>query len=240
MRRVWVFVAAALCSCHHDDSKSERDTKGRANAIIGDNPAAPPVMTPTMADTTVHRVPIGTSPGIGGKSALVTIVEFSDFQCPYCKRAEPTLSALRVKYGDDLRVVWKNEPMPNHDRAKPAAELAMTARDQRGDAMFWTVHDDLFASPTLDDATLAGVASAHGVKQTAAHHKALDDDHTLAATLGVTAIPVFFVNGRKIIGAQDEATFSGIIDTQLADAKSRVAKGTPPDKVYDEVMAAAQ
>jgi protein-disulfide isomerase len=149
------------------------------------------------------------------------------------------MSTLHARYGDDLRVVWKNEPMAMHARAKPAAELAMDARDQLGDAMFWTVHDDLFAS-SLDDASLARVANAHGVKQTTAHHKALDDDHALAVSLGVSGTPVFFVNGRKIIGARDEGAFSQIIDARLADARSRVAKGTPPDKVYDEIMAAAQ
>jgi protein-disulfide isomerase len=233
-------AVAALLSCH-EDSRGERDTKGRANAVIAPGPTAPTPLPPLApeAPTVLYRVPIGTSPALGSTSALVTLVEFSDFQCPFCKRAEPTVSALRAKYGDDLRVVWKNEPLANHERAKPAAELAMAARDQGGDAMFWKVHDDLYAS-SLDDAALSQITTSYGVKRATTHHKALDDDHALAGSLGITVIPVFFVNGRKIVGAQDLSVFTTLVDAELADARARVAKGTARDKVYDEIMATAQ
>src|SRR5208282_406604 len=108
--------------------------------------------------TTVFKVPVGSSPAIGSSNALVTIVEFSDFQCPYCGRVEPTLKQIREKYADKVRLVWKNEPLPFHPRAEPAAEVAMEARAEKGDSGFWDLHDKLFASqPKLEDADLEKV-----------------------------------------------------------------------------------
>ena len=82
--------------------------------------------------TTVFKVPVGTSPVKGPNTAQVTIVEFSDFQCPYCSRVEPTLKALHDKYGDKVRFVWKNEPLPFHPRAEPAAEVALRGPRREG------------------------------------------------------------------------------------------------------------
>ena len=236
MRALFLFFV--LAACHHDDTKGERDRK-RDTVVTHDTPA-PTVATPSdEPDTTVYKVPVGSSPVLGKKTALVTIVEFSDFQCPYCARAEKTLAALRAQYGDDLRVVWKNEPMPNHARARPAAELAMDAADQKKD--FWAVHDDLFASSSLDDATLASIAKTRGVKPSTKPHPSIDEDHKLAASLGVsvTGIPVFYVNGRKIVGAQDIDVFKKIIEPELAFTRAYVANGTKREDVYDAVMASA-
>ena len=100
------------------------------------------------------------------------------------------------------------------------------------------MHDDLFAAQSnLDDATLARIASSHGVKMTKALHKSIIDDQALAASLGVTATPVFFVNGRKLVGARSVDAFTKIIDAELAIARNLVAQGTPRENVYDVVMA---
>ena len=99
-------------------------------------PTPTPFPTPTLTATTtttappatlaaVRVVPVGGSPVRGKNDALVTIVEFSDFQCPYCKRVETTLTTLRGIYGDDLRIVWKNAPLAFHPHALPAAEVAL-------------------------------------------------------------------------------------------------------------------
>ena len=113
--------------------------------------------------TTVFKVPVGNSPVLGNPNALVTIVEFSDFQCPYCKRVEPTLKMLREKYGDKIRLVWKNEPLPFHPRAEPAAELAEEALAEKGNKGFWDAHDRLFDSqPKLDDADLDKIGPTWG------------------------------------------------------------------------------
>ena len=80
----------------------------------------------------------------GAKNAKVTIVEFSDFQCPFCSRAEPTLAEVVKTYGDKVRLVWKHEPLPFHNRAEPAAEFTMEARAQKNDKGFWAAHDLLW------------------------------------------------------------------------------------------------
>ena len=92
-------------------------------------------------------VPVDNSPVLGSPNALVTIVEFSDFQCPFCSRVEPTLKAIRDKYGDKVRIVWKNEPLPFHNRAEPCAEAAMEVRAEKGDKGFWAMHDDAVRQP---------------------------------------------------------------------------------------------
>ena len=102
-------------------------------------PSPPPVV-----DLAVYRVPIGKSAVRGKPTALVTIVEFADFQCPFCARAAPTLEQLATKYGDQIRFVFKHNPLPFHVNAAPAAELAMEARAQKGEAGFWKAYDRLF------------------------------------------------------------------------------------------------
>jgi protein-disulfide isomerase len=235
MRRL--FLLLVLISCHHEDTKGERDRK-RDTVVTRDTPAVATATPAAPEDTTVYKVPIGSSPVLGKKTALVTIVEFGDFQCNFCLRADKTIASLRAQYGDDLRVVWKNEPMAMHARAKPAAELAMDAADQKKD--FWAVHDDLFASQSsLDDATLARIAKDHSVKMTTSHHKSIDDDHALAVSLGVTATPVFFVNGRKIVGAVGADAFKKIIDPELAFMRAYVANGVKAEEAYDAIMVSA-
>ena len=235
-----LFFLLALTACHHDDAKGERDRKH--DTVTRDVPAATTAAVtpaPPPEDTTVYKVPIGSSPTLGKQTALVTIVEFGDFQCPYCMRAEKTMATLRAQYGDDLRLVWKNTPLRNHPRAMPAAELAMDAADQKKD--FWAVKDDLYASQSdLGDATLARIASSHGVKMTTTHHKSIDDDQALASSLHIDSTPIFFVNGRKIAGAQDVDKFKALIESELAFARAYVAYGkTKPEGVYDAIMASA-
>ena len=74
-------------------------------------------------------------------------MEFADYQCPFCARAEATLRDLRADYGDKVRLVFKNEPLPFHQRAEPAAEAALEVRAEKGDAAFWTMHDSMLDGP---------------------------------------------------------------------------------------------
>jgi protein-disulfide isomerase len=196
--------------------------------------------------TTVFKVPIAGSPALGSSNALVTIVEFSDFQCPYCKRVEPTLKALREKYGDKLRIVWKNEPLPFHPRAEPAAEVAMEARAEKGDKGFWDVHDKLFESqPKLDDPDLEKVASDAGlnidkVRDAMKNHKykpQIDGDADQADDLQASGTPHFFVDGRRLVGAQPQDKFEKIIDEEITKAQALISAGKRPDQVYDAMIA---
>lgn len=194
----------------------------------------------------VYRVPVGTSPVQGRADALVTVVIFSDFQCPFCSRVEPTLEQLRTQYGNNIRFVWKNNPLPFHDNAMPAAEAAMEVYAQVGARGFWPFHDLLFANQqTLDRASLERFAQTiRGVNMTRfrraldahTHQAAIEADQTLARELGATGTPSFFINGRNLRGAQPIEAFRTMIDAALADARQRVQDGTRASRVYDAIM----
>jgi protein-disulfide isomerase len=194
--------------------------------------------------TTVYKIPLGSSPVRGKPTALVTIVEFSDFQCPYCARVEPTLDALRAKYGDDLRIVWKNEPLPFHPQAEPAAQAALEVRAEKGDQAFWLMHDKLFAAQgTLSADVIARIASDVGASE--AKVRAAMSGHTRKAEIAVdqdveddfqvAGTPNFFIDGRHMVGAQPQENFEAIIDEEIRKAKALLAKGTAAARVYDEL-----
>ncbi len=197
---------------------------------------------PKEDTTTVFKVPVGNSPVQGSPNALVTIIEFSDFQCPFCSRVEPTLKAIHDKYGDKVRVVWKNEPLPFHNRAEPCAEAAMEVRAEKGDKGFWGMHDTLFANQKAqadDDlvkyATENG-ASADKVREAIATHKwkkDIDADSDLAEDFQASGTPHFFINGRRLVGAQPEEKFDKIIDEEIPKAQGLISKGTKPSEIYD-------
>ena len=196
-------------------------------------------------DKTVWRVPVGKSPVQGSDKALVTIMLFSDFQCPYCKRGEETIKQVREKYGDKVRIVWKNEPLPMHPRAEPAAVLALEARAQKGEAAFWTAHGKLFDSaPKLEDADLEKIASDMGLnvdKFKAAlkdkrYKKDIDADMDVAEDFQASGTPHFFVNGRRLVGAQPFEKFKKIIDEEIPKANALLAKGVKPNELYDAII----
>jgi protein-disulfide isomerase len=198
--------------------------------------------------TTVFKVPLGNAPAEGSAQALVTIVEFSDFQCPFCSRVEPTLKALRDKYGDKLRLVWRNEPLPFHPAAEPAAEAALEVRAEKGDKGFWDVHDRFFSNQkdlnsgqaaNLDGIlALATAAGGNGDKVKKAmsdhlHKKDIDSDQDLAEDVQANGTPHFFINGRRLVGAQPQEKFEKIIDEEIKKAQDAIAKGVRPADVYD-------
>lgn len=197
-------------------------------------PAAPP-------DTTIWKVPVGKSPSVGPASALVTMVEFSDYQCPFCKRAQATVDELLRRYPTKLRVVWKHQPLPFHNRALPAAQLAMEARAQRGDKGFWEATKLLFESQRgLEDDDLLTIArqlrlNEARVKATLAketHKTAINADMDLADEVTAKGTPTFYINGRKLSGAQPLERFQSLIDEQLALAEAKVKAGTPAAQLY--------
>jgi protein-disulfide isomerase len=197
--------------------------------------------------TTVFKVPVGASPVLGNPNALVTIIEFSDFQCPFCSRVEPTLKGLRDKYGDKIRLVWKNEPLPFHPAAGPAAQAAMEVRAEKGDKGFWDVHDKFFANqkdlvngqaPNVDAIVKMAAetgASADKLKKAvtdSTHKKEIDADQELSEDFQASGTPHFFVNGRRLVGAQPQEKFEKIIDEEITKAQNLVASGTKPADVY--------
>jgi len=197
-------------------------------------------------DTAIWKVPVlEDDPIQGPKDALVTIVEFSDFQCPFCKRVEDTMKQVHEKYGNDVRIVWKDLPLPFHPRAIPASTLARVAFKQKGSKGFWEAHHALFDSqPKLEDSDLEAVAQKVGIKwdtvKTAIDDKKfqskLDANSDLANDLNARGTPHFFVNGFRLSGAQPFEKFQEVIDAQLSKAKGILARGLAKDKVYDEIM----
>jgi protein-disulfide isomerase len=211
-------------------------------------PSAPsqPAKPGRAVDPTVFKVPLEDSPRKGSDDALVTIVEFSDYQCPFCSRAEATIQKLQEEYGSKLRVVMKQNPLGFHPRAKPAAKAAMAAGAQ---GKYWEYHAKLFANAkALEDADLEKYAEelkldvARWKKDLAnpEFDKVISRDQTLAGQLGATGTPAFFINGRLLSGAQPIDNFKTLINEELAKAESLVKSGTAPSQVYAAIIEKGQ
>ncbi len=208
-------------------------------------PQAPP-----PEDTNIWKVPVADDdPVKGPKDALVTIVEFSDFQCPFCTRVLPTTAKILEEYKNDVRVVWKDNALPFHQRAKPAAYLARFAYEKNGDKGFWAAHDALFeGQKNLEDAGLEEIAKKLGLNWAQAkaaidsgkYAAKINESMAIATDYEARGTPHFFVNGRRLSGAQPYEKFKEIIDVQLAAAKALVARGVPRDKVFGELMKTAK
>lgn len=196
-------------------------------------------------DKTVWKVPVGESPAKGAKDALVTLVIFSEYQCPFCKRVEPTIDQLMKDYDGKLRVVWKNRPLPFHKQAEPAALFALEARKQKGDKGFWDAHHILFENqPKFEMENFEEYAKKLGLNWPAVkaaiegktHAASIQSDVTLADELKASGTPHMFVNGRRIVGAQPAEKFKALIDEEMKKAEELVKKGTAKGQVYDEIM----
>ena len=194
-------------------------------------------------DATVYKVPIEGSPTSGRADALVTLVEFSDYQCPYCSRANTTVEQLQKAYGDKLRVVMKEFPLSFHPNAKPSALAALAAGEQ---GKYWEMHELLFSNQReLSAEKLEEYAKKAGVgnldQWRASLHKPefeslIKRDTDQGAQLGVTGTPAFFVNGRRLSGAQPLDAFKALVDEELLKATALVRSGTPATEVYAKTM----
>jgi len=216
-------------------------TKNAKTEKSADAPAAAQQPRRLPDPKAVYAVPVGSSPVKGPSDALVTIVEFSDFQCPFCGRVEPTIKQIHETYGKDVRVAFKQNPLPFHQNAGPAAEAALEARDQ---GKFWEMHEKLFTNQqALEKDKLEEYAKDLGLNvakfktslETNKHKAEIDADHKLARDLGASGTPSFFINGRSLRGAQPFEAFKAVIDEELAKAKQLVASGTPKTQLYAKV-----
>ena len=160
-------------------------------------------------------------PAQGPKDAPVTIVEFTDFQCPFCKATQATLKQLHDKYGDKIRLVHMDYPLPFHAHAMDAAKAARCANEQ---GKFWQYHDALFADQSkLAPADLKATATKLGMNSSkfdtcfdsAKYDSQIKADQAAGEKVGVDGTPAFFIDGRPLTGAQPIPKFEDLIDDEL-------------------------
>jgi len=191
-------------------------------------------------DKTVYQVPVGSSPVKGKEDALVTIVEFSDFQCPFCSRVVPTIKKIKDKFGDQVRISFKHQPLPFHPNAEPASLASLAAHAQ---GKFWEMHDKLFEhQDKLDAATFEQYAKDLGLnldkfKSDLSNPEIkaqIESDKTLASAIGANGTPTFFINGRPLRGAYPYEAFEALITEELEKANTLIKNGIAAKDVYQE------
>ncbi len=177
-----------------------------------------------MMDVPRFEVPLSDAdPSLGTAKAPVTLIEFSDFQCPYCRQVAPTLKKIRATYGDKVRIVWKDFPLTQiHPQAFKAGEAGHCAAEQ---GKFWEFHDQLFANQqALQPDDLKKYATAGGIDgerfsaclDMSKHAELVRDGVAQGTQLGVNSTPTVFVNGRRVSGAQPYEVFAAVIDEELS------------------------
>lgn len=168
------------------------------------------------------------APQRGPDDALVTIVMWSDYQCPFCSRVEPTISRIVNEHRNDVRVVWRDNPLPFHQQAGPAAQAAREVHAQGGDEKFWEFHDLLFENQrALERADLERYAQQVGGIDMNRFRQALDNHtHRAAIQADMNAVqeagarigtPSSFINGRLLQGAQPFPAFEQAINRALEE-----------------------
>jgi len=161
---------------------------------------------------------------LGDPNAPVTIIEYGDYQCPFCKRFfDETESQLRKDYIETgkVKMIYRDFPLPGHPYAMPAAEAANCAKDQ---GKFWAYHDLIFKNQdnlaTIDYLKLAeelkmNTSEFKNCLDSKKYTQKIQNDYNLGSKIGVNGTPTFFVNGKQIIGAQPYSAFKSIIDQEL-------------------------
>jgi protein-disulfide isomerase len=188
--------------------------------IVGDlkkMEASKQPLTPELAS----KIAAGPVPSVGPENASVQIVEFSDFECPFCSRAANVVHQIREKYGDKVRIVFRQFPLAMHPNARAAAEAALAAHSQ---GKFWPFHDLMFKNQqALDRPNLEKHAKESGLDVTA-FKKSLDDkkfaaqvdaDMKLGEEVSVQGTPTMFINGKRVDNPTDFAAVASLIDSAL-------------------------
>ncbi len=169
-------------------------------------------------------------PSRGSAAAKVTIVEFSDFECPYCSRASDTLRQIEKTYGDKVRLVFRDYPLFSHRTAKRAAEAARCADDQ---GKFWEMHDRLFSKGggPVSDADIDRYATQATLDKpkfdaclsSGKYKDAWKPSQEEGSRAGVQSTPSFFINGRMVVGAATFDAFAKVIDEEIAAPQPHAA-----------------
>jgi protein-disulfide isomerase len=176
------------------------------------------------------RVPVEDAgfPARGPKSAPVTIVEFSDFECPYCSRVVPTLEQIVETYGDRVRLVFRQFPLNNiHPNAQKAAEASLCADDQ---GKFWEMHNLMFKEQKSLELEQLKEKAARLELDVEAFNECIDSskyaeavmsDQEAGSRIGVSGTPALFINGRFLSGAQPYEQLAAVIDEELASQQPK-------------------
>jgi protein-disulfide isomerase len=177
------------------------------------------------------------APSIGPKEALVTVVEFSDFECPYCRGAQSAINQILTVYGKEVRLVFKHLPLQVHEQAFPAAQAAFCAGEQ---GAFWRYHDALFTSDSLSSDTFDNIASRLNLDvskfknclTSGAAGAAVRSNMREATKSGINSTPTFIINGKLVRGAISFEEFKAIIERELkiAQSSSRLQQPQPARK----------
>ena len=170
-----------------------------------------------------YDVPIANNPILGPQDAPITLIEFSDYECPFCKRwHDETFDRLLEAFPEQIRFVYRDFPLTNiHPNAAPAAEAANCAHEQE---RFWDFHRKLFSSNVLNAETYLGYATELGLDMpafeecvsTRRYQEEVMADLEWAVNLGISSTPTFFINGIALVGAQPYDVFYDVISKELA------------------------
>ncbi len=196
-------------------------------------------------DVSVYKIDIAGRPAKGPETALVTVVEFADYHCPFCSKVKGAIDQLLEEHPDEVRLVYVQRPLAMHPNARDASKAALAAAKQ---GKFWEMHDKLFLRQLQRMDQFESVAEELGLdlEQFRADYASeevaaqLAADQQLADQFGINGTPAFFINGRYLSGAVGFTTFEALFQERLAEAKDIVAQGTAPSQVYDKLMSTAK
>lgn len=192
-------------------------------------------------------VPLGNAPARGAHDPEVTIVVFSEFQCRFCAQMRFTLDALLKAFGKKTRVAWRNFPLDDHPEARAAANLAMHATQEADPETFWKVHNALFdAHASLGTATYGAILERLKLDKDVYLSKVeareydveIDRDIELGHQLGVTSVPTTFINGRRVEGARDLLTMTGLVAEELENMRHLSTAGYAPERLEETLCQA--
>jgi protein-disulfide isomerase len=192
-----------------------------------------------------YKMTLGGSPTRGPADAPVTVVMLADYECPFCARGWNTIKELEKAHPGKIRVSFKHFPLPNHAQGKLGAQVAICVLKQKGEAAFWQLHEKLFASgDDLSEAALLGQAKAVGADpaevkscmKESGYSELLSADLKLGLGLGVDGTPAFFLNGKKVSGAQPLAQFEKAYAEALGRAEAALKSGVKPAEVYEHLI----
>jgi protein-disulfide isomerase len=238
-------VQASTVQAMRDELTAAKDQLTALQTKVDTAPVKP--TTPTLAGRPDplerYNVALGDATTEGAADAKVTLVIFSDFQCPFCARAQKTLEELQTHYGTDLRLVAKHNPLPMHPQADFAARACEAAGKQ---GKFWEMYAELFENTkALSDAEVEAYAKdlKLDLKQwkvdmaSTSIKDRIEADKKQARELGAMGTPAFFINGKYLSGAQPFEKFKATIDAEIVEADKIIAGGVSRGRLYDELMA---